>query len=265
MMTSLSQAQVIKESLYQVNSPSGRVSYILGTIHAEVSLEEFRSDIRRLVSKSQSVLTEVSLTADEINLYSRRPFAVIEKHSPFSGSDLDSETKTKLMGIGFPASFVEKLSDKDCGVLGLISETRSSVLPMDYVVLKIARDKNIPIIALDTMELRAKARELNNNSEGTCSLKALFEKYTGQQIVDAILKQTKDSALDYRNGGIPDESVLNSPIVAYRNQVWMSSILPEVEKGQAFIAVGQAHLYGKKGILTMLTEKGYNVKTLTNP
>ena len=83
--------------------------------------------------------------------------------------------------------------------------------------------------------------------------------------MDAILNQTKSTSVDYRKGEIPDESILNSPIVAYRNQVWMSSILQEVEKGKAFIAVGQAHLYGKKGILTMLTENGYNVKALTRP
>ena len=44
-----------------------------------------------------------------------------------------------------------------------------------------------------------------------------------------------------------------------RNEVMVERMQELLETGNAFIAVGAAHLPGKSGILKLLTEQGYQV------
>lgn len=253
-------ADVAQPSFYKISGGGiQKPSYLLGTIHGAVSLGEFPVDLSLFVKQSESVLTEISLTTEEIQRYPHDPFSVIVDHSPFSGSNLDSLTKDRLMQLGIPEYFVSKLSDQDCGVLGVIMELSSSVLPLDLEIIKIARFSHIPLSALDTVELRVAARARNNQVEEVCSLRQIFEAYTPQQILQAIQQQMLQSASDYRRGAPLDDSTLNSPIVTVRNHAWMKVISPEIRKKSVFIAVGQAHLYGSEGVIELLRKQGFTV------
>ncbi len=253
-------AKVVKPSFYRITGGGiQKPSFLLGTIHGAVTLNEFSIDLSSFVKQSESVLTEISLTGEEIQRYPLDPFSVIIDHSPFNGSNLDSMTKSSLMQLGMPDYFVSRLADQDCGVLGVVAGLNSPVLPLDLEIIKIARAQALPVTPLDTVELRVAARARNNQTEGTCSLRQIFEVYTPQQVLQAIQDQMQQTANEYRLGIPDDDATLNSPIVTFRNHAWMIVISQEIRKKGTFIAVGQAHLYGNDGLIELLRKQGFSV------
>jgi uncharacterized protein YbaP (TraB family) len=73
------------------------------------------------------------------------------------------------------------------------------------------------------------------------------------------------SVLDaYRAG---DELTMSrrhdDPMVADRNAGWLPKIELEIDKGNAFIAFGAAHLFTSTGILEKLKADGYSVVDAT--
>ena len=63
----------------------------------------------------------------------------------------------------------------------------------------------------------------------------------------------------YRRG----EVFMNSETslsIAFRNEAWMSKLLEELRRGDAFVAVGFGHLYGNKGLIRLLNERNLRVE-----
>jgi uncharacterized protein YbaP (TraB family) len=51
-------------------------------------------------------------------------------------------------------------------------------------------------------------------------------------------------------------------LVDARNRVMVARMQPRLAEGNAFVAVGAAHLPGEKGILNLLARQGYTVRKL---
>lgn len=45
-----------------------------------------------------------------------------------------------------------------------------------------------------------------------------------------------------------------------RNRAWIPELLPQLEEGRAFVAVGLAHLLGEGSVIALLREQGYEVR-----
>jgi uncharacterized protein YbaP (TraB family) len=63
------------------------------------------------------------------------------------------------------------------------------------------------------------------------------------------------------------EQIMNTSFVdiflTQRNEKWMQTIQPLLsENKKIFIAVGAGHLTGNKGLIKLLREKGYTVKSI---
>jgi uncharacterized protein YbaP (TraB family) len=90
---------------------------------------------------------------------------------------------------------------------------------------------------------------LQEKEEAAESSKALVEAYQ-QQDLKKIEELGKAWGEEY--GGM--EALLDE-----RNKNWMPKLKAELEKGDAFIAVGAMHLVGETGLVELLREAGYTV------
>ena len=61
----------------------------------------------------------------------------------------------------------------------------------------------------------------------------------------------------------PDTAAtVNARLIVNRNRTMVERVLPLMEKGTTFVAVGAAHIAGEEGILRLLEQRGYTVTVL---
>ncbi len=85
-----------------------------------------------------------------------------------------------------------------------------------------------------------------------------------QRLVDAYLARDldamqtlNDQAMAMTDAGTRD--LVNARLVTDRNQRMVQRMLPSLQEGTAFVAVGALHLPGPEGILRLLEQRGYTV------
>lgn len=243
-----------------VPNVGGEASYILGTIHTAVEFEEFPGDIVNQISQSKSVYVERVMALNDLNGYLNDPIGSLAKISVFTGEPVDEETREKLVKYGIPRSVAIKLTDRTCGALGVVAQVQGGRLPLDLSVISTAYLKAIPLKSLDTNEMRIKAQDRQDAESGVCSLKQVFEQYSVEEIQTYFLSQGEQELAKYKKGDVGTEEELNSPLIVSRTLDWLPEVLSGVDSGAAFIAVGQLHLYGKNGLISLLRERGYDVQ-----
>jgi uncharacterized protein YbaP (TraB family) len=143
---------------------------------------------------------------------------------------------------------------------------RSKKMPLDVSIMQAAYAARIPLLALDTPQLRDKARTAqvpaSNGLAFECRLDQLFAVDQPEALMQLVAEEIRTMANLYRHGKTIDPKSLNSPSITLRNKAWMQAILPEVQKGNLFIAVGQLHLFGEEGLLKQLKARGYTIQPL---
>lgn len=248
-----------KNKLYKISSENGD-SYVLGTIHFGVGIDEFKTKIEVLIKGARIVLPEIDYTSEQLELYKTDPFKIIFQTSPLSEtSDLDDATVAKLIDLGFPRYMAERLNDNSCMALQTLLMARPGQVSLDLQVIEVAHKSNLKVRALDSLELRQQARTSNDRKEGSCSLRQLVNTYTKDQILDSLNSSLVESVKSYKNGDITDAQQFDIPIVTVRNHEWIKAIANEVQQGRAFISVGDGHLQGKNGVLQLLKDQGFRV------
>lgn len=252
-------AQTPRNRLYKISSASSE-SYVLGTMHMGIGINEFKTDITSLVKKSRVILPEIEMTIEQLKDYKTDPYKSLFETSPLPPQDnSDKGTVAKLIDLGFPGYIAKRLPDNACMSLQMLLMAKPGQPSLDFQVLEIGYQYSLKVIALDTMELRQKARKESDTAVGACSLRQILSSYSKEQILKSLDASLAESIAFYKSGAIEKEEVLNDPIVKTRNLAWISTIENEVEKGNAFISVGYAHLGGKSGILQLLVDRGFQI------
>ena len=63
----------------------------------------------------------------------------------------------------------------------------------------------------------------------------------------------------FRGSSMAESPGFYAELLDRRNERWLPLLLPEVERGGAFIAVGAAHLLGDNGLLHVLEARGFKI------
>ena len=76
-----------------------------------------------------------------------------------------------------------------------------------------------------------------------------------------------DEKADMLAGGYTEAEIarFEEELVYARNRNWIPKLEAIVARGDAFVAVGADHLIGDKGVVALLTARGYKVTRLTKP
>ena len=125
-----------------------------------------------------------------------------------------------------------------------------------------------PIGSLETSEeaLRSIGLDMDAN-EMAKELSALQSLNTIKNSAIADLKNMtrsyfKDDLNEIRAHFMKDNPRDHFGLLFNRNEAWMEKIPGELENGPVFIAVGAAHLIGSKGLLGLLLDAGYDLKSI---
>ena len=140
---------------------------------------------------------------------------------------------------------------------------------VEIELMKIAKKQKKEIYGFETIEFQSsvldsipydvQAKALLKDIDSTEKFKFYLNKmvnvYKLQQ-TDKLTEMISDTAF---SGGENDNIFLKN-----RNLNWMSQLNKILKEKNIFIGVGAAHLFGKAGLITLLTHEGYRVRPLQN-
>ncbi|GAB3741157.1 hypothetical protein GCM10027594_20940 [Hymenobacter agri] len=163
-----------------------------------------------------------------------------------------------------PAELLVKLQQdyvaQNCGTV-LPTDTATH---MDDYLLGLARRAKLPVVGLETYTTQFKAINATPTGELTWEkakpgvhfwVESLAQ-HKNQAQICAVAKEYLRMRFDYQFK-VPCAPA--NELVIKRNQQWLPKVKELVQTGNAFIAVGQFHLYGACGLLQQLRDLGYAV------
>lgn len=256
---------------WQVRSPSGASSHVLGTVHMGVDMHEALKGHARVVDQARTVMLEVDF--GEVSPTQRRAAVVLPE-----GQDLAT-----ILGAPLFDSLAGRLPHLDASSIRRMAPwaAMSMVMSLEAAETQNARDgESAARVGLDE-QIRARANALEipvRGLETYADQVAMIQQIPESSIVeflqetlgspDTSREQTMRRTDAFLRGDIAeiekeiDEQVAISPglfevLLFARNDAWMNPLLEQMEQGDAFVAVGLSHLLGERGLLRQLEARGY--------
>lgn len=248
----LARAQVLANPhFYSLVSPSGKESFLLGTVHRGVEISELPPAVIQKFNHSKALMTEAVLSEEEVeSILSGQLIELQIKKFKHRGFNLTIEEKIRLTrDWKMDPRLANKIKSQDCSLLS--SEGAPTSGFMDVHLMDMARKQNKSLFGLDSDKQFDQLKR--QNSVQPCDIRKMIKSLSPEDYQRAQLEFYDE----YRRGS-PIESE-SDPITEGRNLFWLPKILNHADKGNLFIAVGFFHLYGPKGLIHLLQKQGYQV------
>jgi uncharacterized protein YbaP (TraB family) len=266
--------------LWQVSHGSS-VSYLFGTIHMGLALDDVLGSAgRRLLAASRVLYVEMDLSdpararalgAAAVQTGMLPPGESLERML----SPADWARLQRLLPTSSPAvldrlqpwlaalSTVQAIAAS--GNASAQTEPRAGP-PMDVALVNEARGRGVPVLELDSMQQQLDAFTSMPRAAALAMLRELLaspERASGELrgIVDAYASPDAERQL----ARLVDQMERRTPVFAdyllfRRTRRWADALAGPLGAGGAFVAVGAGHLVGPKGLPALLAQRGFEVR-----
>jgi uncharacterized protein YbaP (TraB family) len=268
-----------KPFLWRIESKTTRL-YLLGSIHvANESIYPLKEVIERAFEESECVAVEADIgkakAADLKGMVSSRGMykgeETLERH--ISG-DLYQRVDAEARRLGLPLASLRKMKPWYAAVT--IAHTRLTKLGyrhdlgIDLYFLKKARNKK------NILELESVDYQMRILADFSPDLQVLFLEDAADDI-DAVKEETGRLFSSWMRGDVPGMaravfgraekrpglSPIFKKLLDERNEKMVEKIEGYMKEGsRCFVIVGAAHLVGERGMLNLLSNRGYRVEQM---
>ncbi len=135
--------------------------------------------------------------------------------------------------------------------------------PLDLYFNALAKEHHLKVVGLEKMEEQAAAFKAIPYKK---QAQNLMESITASGTVDSIMYYMIEHYAQGNLDGLlalveadPISDNFNDVFVVQRNHRMVQRLIPHLQAGSTFVAVGAAHLPGKEGIIELLRQQGYTV------
>ncbi len=261
-----------KSLLWEVHDPDTKASsYFFGTIHMMKKGQiPFVPKYREALQKSRKVYFEMDLKPgqDALQLVMLAQMRNGERISNFvDKKTFDQWSKRYAERTQMPLEAVDtwyptlaaapllasaaKKSKGSGEVISVEEHIKSFAVGKSFGALETMADQVNAIARIPIDKQLEGFREMIESSDGGAEdLQGMMENY----LLHDIGALYASSAKSMRKSGA------EGPLLNDRNQRWVEALLPELQKGGIFVAVGALHLPGPRGVLELLAQKGYVVR-----
>lgn len=251
--------------LFEARDAQGRSITLFGTFHMGIDLEREGPPVvlERLAASTMYVM--------EIDLIEAN--GAVLRHSLLP----EGESLRELLGAELWAALEERLPQAAAFehsrpwlvasllVMQMVPNA-DRVAGMDTVLLERARGRGLPLGYLETaalqyevvdqvLDLEALSRILRDWDGETARLEAVRQAFLAGDLT-ALERAVYHDALDAA------ERADLVRLLDERNVAWIPELERLIERGDVFVAFGAAHLFGEKGVIELLRQKGYTVERL---
>ncbi len=255
--------------LWRIESGGGQVSHLFGTVHlSDPRVTDLPPSVVDVLMSSSSFGMEVLLDIEAMLQMSR---AMYYSGGQSLEEDLEPmlfESAVKLLeGYGVSPEAARNLKPW-AAYMTLSLPPGKTAMPLDLLLLKLARQGGKETFGLESIDEQVAVFDRLTISDQAELLRqavchySLFQSEVEKMIghyVSRDLSAMMRMSLRYRS---PPYDRLLKVLLWQRNRRMAQRMLPHLQKGGAFIAIGALHLPGIGGVLDLLQEQGYVVESI---
>ncbi len=258
--------------LWKIESPGREASYLFGTMHsADPRVTDVHQSVRDALNSASSFTMELLFNGASISSMAEAMFfAKGQSLRAAVGAELFEQTKQAMADHGFPTRGLD--SKKPWVVIMMLNTPPAEPgLALDLLLQLEATLQGKPTFGLETIEEQIGVfNDMSIKDQVTLLRHAV-------RIHGEITREFERLVQIYRSGdlnglvelvrGYKDEEggaydAMLERLLTRRNHVMVERMAPRLKEGNAFIAVGAAHLPGESGLLDLLDRAGYRVSAV---
>ena len=244
-------------------------SYFFGTLHsADPRVSAIAPAALAALASSRSFHPEVDLSPEIAGQMAARLFNPaapdLETRLPPA---LWRRVRTAGARIGLPEPLLRHLSPGLAGLLFAVPpDTTDLDATMDGQLSARARALGLTIAALETLDEQLDlfdrlapapaqaflAEALDDSDAGYAQLARLIDAYASGD-------EARIAAVVQEEFARPAVRALADPLLHHRNEIMAARAEPWLRKGGAFVAVGAAHLVGRRSVIERLRARGFKI------
>ncbi len=270
LQASVTLAQGEHALLWRVETEQGAVSHLFGTIHSEdPRVLALPAPVAQAFAAADTLVLEMDLGKAETATMGRAMLLSPEDNlQSLIGEELYRQTATAMATRGYSEAMVSRMRPWAI-VLTLNMPQAKTGIFLDYSLYLQAVDQGKPVRGLEQMEeqlsvfttltLGDQISLLRDTLREQADFPQLFER-----LLEAYLKRDLQalSALSEQSLQVSEEGLqqrFTEAVLDERNQLMVRRLLPMLETGGIFVAIGALHLPGEKGLLALLRQQGLRI------
>jgi len=258
--------------LFRIEKPGTPPSYIFGTMHSEepqvLTLPE---PVKAAFDMAETLALELKLEPAALQASMLGMLLQGDRELPdIIGPQLYTETVSATTESGIPENMLKKF--KPWGIVMLLSMPPTKTgqfLDLTLYQQAIAQGKTIKgletveeqLAVFDTLPETEQVEILRDTLENRHHFKQMFD-----ELLTAYLKRELGTLLQLSHKyGSSDTKIvqqMEERLINDRNRLMANRMQSILKKGNGFIAIGALHLPGKKGVLNLLKQRGFQVTTV---
>ena len=252
--------------LWQVESAEGKVSYLLGTIHADdPRVTEFPPKLLEAFAQTDVFMMET--------LPPRNPSVFLMKQGTIAEYLTEKEFDQVRELADFHSMHIEAAMKMKPWLLAVIFDLPKpkSLYSMDELLMAKAQDQNKMILGLESTQAHFSVLDSITLEEQLSMLRAVLKRSAKDKVRDyeALLKTYISEDLEKITN--LDDSITGSmlskalwekmrvKLIDERNEGMANGMLAQAKGHRVFAAVGASHLAGETGILNRLRQAGFKL------
>lgn len=259
--------------LWRITSSGSSPSYLLGTIHSsDPRVVRLKPAVQQALNRSDRFVMEMEMDASALMTFGTSMLLT-------DGNDLESLLGADLFGqvlkatgdYGLPEMAVRNL--KPWVVMALLSMPKPSGEPiLDLVLYQQATTAGKPTAGLESAQEQLSVFEGLSMEDQIDLLKMTLAQLPAlprlmDRLIEAYaaddLNRIADIAAGYKNqSNLEALNRFTFRLNDGRNTRMAQRIIPYLQQGNTFIAVGAMHLAGPSGLISLLRRQGYRVTSV---
>jgi len=256
---------------WSIHQDGERRGYLLGTIHSEdPRVLEFSPGFLETLSASRVFAMELVPDLPTLSrLAERMTLPEGQDLEDIVGAERFAAAAKALESYGVPGARLARMQPW-AAVMTLSVPPPETGLFMDFSLSLRASGSGVRVVSLETldqqlaflegMDMAQQLRLLDHAIDESPRVRELHDRMLEQYLANDLAALHRQ-ALD-QLAGLDDQvrTVFIGQGIDARNRRMVESVLPQLEEGGAFIAVGALHLPGENGLLALLREAGYSLE-----
>ncbi len=258
--------------LWRIERAGVQPSYLFGTIHlADPRVTVLPAPVKQQFDAAGSFTMEVSLdTASVATLALGMMFTDGRSLPGVAGDALFERLVPLLEQRGLPQAFATNLKPWAAMLMITLPDQQPDNV-LDVMLARLAAEQRKQSYYLETVDEQVGAFDNMSMSDQVALLRHAIETQAdldslNRRLLDAYIQRNLALMWDINEADIakrPDLRPLNDVfaqrLVYDRNSRMAQRMQPQLGQGRAFVAVGALHLYGDRGVLSLLQRAGWQV------
>lgn len=268
----ISFAQYKKGLLWEISGKGmQQPAYIFGTIHVyDTSVYELPQPPFQLLDKVDKVYFELDFATLDMGAMMAQMF--MTDTTQYLDKVLDAASIERLRKQAATSPLLKMLGKQMYGIkpllmMSLLSGAVPGNVTIDFELFKAVKGKNIPTGGLETVNDQMGAIDRIPIPQQLDMLKkTLQENFSlAQQIrnmTDTYAKQDIENIMTIINDNMPVDATFDEEVRSERNITMANKIDSILHTGHPLIAIGSGHLGNHDGLLKLLQQKGYTLRSV---